>query len=79
MFKNLCNGKCYLKKQLQKADESENKNQPFSQTETTPFQSFIQITDGYFNALTSELTVQLATQTEVLISSYFNSIFHPPG
>lgn len=76
-----CNGKCYLNKQLKKADNTEsNKDQP-------PVSKKIEITEFLVNNLWSYNTQHVVGTTNILAGYYtapisylfVQPIFHPPS
>ncbi|WP_051295995.1 hypothetical protein [Eisenibacter elegans] len=77
---NTCQGKCYLKKQLDKADEKEQKQAPTNQKEkyevlycyfSKPY-DFIKYADIYLSKLNAAYDNSFHT------SSYIKDIFRPP-
>ena len=77
---NTCQGKCHLKKQLDKADEEEQKQAPINQKEkyevlycyfSKPY-DFIKYADIYLNKLNAAYDNSFHT------SSYITDIFRPP-
>jgi len=73
-----CNGKCYLKKQLKKADEPvNNTQQPVPQKEKSEVQPFINLLSELKTAADSK-AFRFAEPPAAVISQYFGSVFHPP-
>lgn len=72
-----CNGKCYLKKQLQKEDKKENSNPTFAK-EKLEVQFFSKINFLFqkrnFTSPPKLTTIYLFTE----YSKHLPSIFHPP-
>lgn len=72
-----CNGKCYLKKQLNKADEAKNNPKTNSRKQRIQLQEYI-VTRNIYKIFQAGISICLITVTEKLVSNYFGSIFHPP-
>ena len=75
-----CNGKCYLSKQLKKAEKKEGKNLPIHTQEkpvtTLYFQErIVPQSDNIFKDLNDRPFYEGAN---LYASSYINKIFHPP-
>ena len=74
-----CNGKCYLKKQIDKADESENRKQaPSRQKDQTEFQSFIFEQPGAF-ILFSSIQITPDAREANLRSGFTSGLLRPPA
>jgi hypothetical protein len=73
-----CNGKCHLRKQLQK---EENGGQEQTRNGHQKFQEvyFDTHTEISFTLTATELAPTPVVNTALYISRYTNSIFHPPG
>lgn len=77
---NTCQGKCHLKKQLDKADEEEQKQAPTTQKEkyevlycySAKQFDFLEYVDTYQSKLNSSYA------NEFYNSSFISDIFHPP-
>lgn len=75
-----CHGKCYLKKELKKADEPQSqKQQPFpqKQKENTELQFFT--AEISCEKALPEIISKFFLQSEKLLSGCVKKIFHPPG
>jgi len=74
-----CNGKCYLKKQLKRADETEKSQNPLpSQRESTEAQPFI-CGESVVQGIPSAPVSFYANSVSRLISGFSTSVFHPPA
>jgi len=74
-----CHGKCYLHKQLKKADrEQSQKQQPFpqKQKENTELQFFT--AEISYEKVLPEIISEFFLQSEKLLSGFVKKIFHPP-
>jgi hypothetical protein len=77
-----CNGKCYLKKQLKKVDDTEHgsKNGSTLKVEKTEFVGLVYGRMQFFaKPLENEQPVRNPATTVFAEQAYFNSIFHPPA
>lgn len=73
-----CNGKCHLKKQLQKVDEQEKKSQQ-SQNKLKEIQLFIEnVVQDYKLFCQSYKKRKIATFPEGVVCSFIGTIFNPP-
>lgn len=71
-----CEGKCFLKKKMAQADETEKKaNEIFKQIE---FPAFIPNTTLSFNVEYKDLKVHFATLKDLYSHNIHEKIFHPP-
>lgn len=75
-----CNGKCYLSKQLKKAEEKEQKNLPISNQEKPATILYIQDDNSFpSDYIPKNLNKTLFLEASYLyVSSYIDEIFHPP-
>lgn len=77
---NTCQGKCHLKKQIDKADEQEKKQTPTTQKVQVDilFCYNVQPFKLYNNTGYYEKKKLYAYESNFLVSSFLTDIFHPP-
>lgn len=77
---NGCQGKCYLKKQLEKAEQAEKKTLPTSQKDTPEVVYYYQLVSIYSSPFVhnNDRVLPAKYKREFLTSDFINRIFHPP-
>ncbi len=75
-----CNGKCYLKKQLNKVDDTQqDKQQPVKKVKSELPEYIASTTEISFSSFYTDVTSQYAQYNDLYQHRVITSIFHPPS